>query len=259
MVSIIVPTHIGGLSHLVKLLPSLQQLKDEYELIVIDNNSRDGTANYLSNYECTIKVNKNPKNFSESNNQGVLLSRGDYILLLNNDTVVTPSFVGHMLSTFSKSPNIGIVGCLLWKLGQYKVVQHAGVYFTDEYIPFELGMCSPNFPKIDIQDPRIRNTRSVPSVTAACMMVKRKVWEEVGGMDEAYINGWEDTDFVLKARELGYDVWYNGSAEVQHAHSGSKEKGRFTYEAQNRQRYDEIWVHTGRAKKVMRETYEKHL
>lgn len=255
MVSIIVPTTTGGLNHLVKLMPSLEAVKTPHETIIIDNNSHDGTLNYLSNYECTIKVNKAPKNFSASNNQGARIAQGEYLLLLNNDTYVTDSFLDKMLSTFQKGDNIGIVGALLWKMGQNKVVQHAGVYFNSDYIPYELGMCNPSVPKISIQDERIRSIREVPSVTAACMLIKREVWDAVGGMDEGYQVGWEDTDFVLKAREKGYKVWYNGSAEVYHFHFGSQTAGRFKFEGQNRTRYDSIWVHSGRAKQIIENTY----
>lgn len=255
MVSIIIPTTTGGLSHLVKLMPTLTQIKTSHEIIIVDNNSHDGTLNYLSNYDCIIKVNKNPKNFAASNNQGVSLAHGEYILLLNNDTYVTDSFLDKMLSTFQRDPKIGIVGCLLWKMGQPKVVQHAGVYFTENFVPYELGMANPAVPKISIQDERVKSIREVPSVTAACMLMKREVWDTVGGLDEGYHTGWEDTDFVLRAREKGYTVWYNGAAEVYHAHFGSTSAGRFKFEAQNRTRYDDIWVNTGRAKQVLETTY----
>jgi len=255
MVSVIIPTTTGGLNHLVKLLPSLAQVNTPKELIVIDNDSRDGTVNYLSNHECVLKINKIKKNFSESNNQGAKLAQGDYLLLLNNDTFVTSTFLDRMLSTFEKDEKVGVVGCLLWKMGAGKLVQHAGVFFNNEYVPYELGMCNPSIPKISVQDERIKKVCEVPSVTAACMLIKREVWDSVGGMDEAYQTGWEDTDFTLKAREKGYKVWYNGQAEVYHSHFGSSASGRFKYEAQNRKRYDTLWVHNGRAKEILEKTY----
>lgn len=252
-VSVIIPTITGGLNHLVKLMPVLSQ-EPNCEIIVIDNWSKDGTPNYLSNYECVIRINKIRKNFSASNNQGVRLANGEYILFLNNDTVPEAGFIQKMVDTFQIDPKIGIVGCCLCLMDGPKRVQHAGVMFTQDYVPYELGLAQPfGVPELPFNDPRVRTVREVPSVTAACMMIKRSIFDEVGGFDEEYITSWEDQDLVLKVREKGYKVWYNGNAVVYHKHFGSKEAGRFSFEAQNRKRYDDIWVNTGRAKTVLGE------
>ena len=182
------------------------------------------------------------------------LAQGDYFLFLNNDTKISPNFVDEMLKTFEIDPKIGIVGCLIYSMDNPKKVLHAGICFTQNYVPYELGMKQPFVPEIQdlpANDPRVRSVREVPSVTAACMMVKREVFEKIGGFDEQYINGWEDTDFVLKARELGYKVFYTGKTFIHHVHFGSKHAGRFNFEAQNRKRYDDVWVTTRRAKKVL--------
>jgi O-antigen biosynthesis protein len=252
MVSVITPTITGGLQHLSRLIPALTQNEKDIEIIIIDNDSRDGTVNYLSNFDCLIKVNKIRKNFSESNNQGAKYASGDYLLFLNNDTIGDAGFIEKMVKTFDLDPQIAIVGCLLYLMDPPKRVQHAGVYFTDNFVPYELGLEVPSMvPALPLQDPRVKETREVPSVTGACMMIRADVFWEVGGFDEGYKTGWEDTDLVLKAREKGYKVWYNGDAVVYHKHFGSKNAGRFAYEAENRQRYDDIWVNTGRAKAIL--------
>lgn len=246
-----IPTMTAGLYHLAKLMPTLSREKDT-EIIVVDNNSRDGTVNYLSTYECIIKINKENLGFAKANNQAAKLAQGEYLLLLNNDTMVPEGFLSRMLTTFDLDPAIGIVGCLIWLMDSEPKVQHAGVVFTDTYVPYELGQPVEGFsPGIIPNDDRVRTIREVPAVTAACMLVKREVWDKVGGLDEGYINGWEDTDFCLKARELGYKIWYNGQASIQHLHHGSP--GRHQHEALNRQRYDSIWVDTGRAQKILGE------
>lgn len=247
MISCIIPTTIGGINHLARLMPGLSQ-EEGIEIIIVDNGSKDGTSNYLSQYDCTIKNNKINQGFSKAHNQGARLAQGDHYLLLNNDTVVTNGFTQEMLKTFSIDEKIGIVGCLIYTMNMPKRVQHAGVCFTPEYVPYELGLEIPSIsPGITNNDGRVVSVREVPSVTAACMMVKRSVWEELGGMDEGYVNGWEDTDFVLRAREKGYKVWYTGKTYIQHEHFGSRSAGRFKHEAQNRSRYDSIWVTTHRA------------
>lgn len=255
MISIQIPTTRGGFMHLAKLMPGLaNEVKDygDAEIIVVDNASVDGTVGYLSNYECTIIINKTNKGFSIAHNQAGRIAQGEYILLLNNDTLVSPGFLKTMEDTFKLDPKIGAVGCLIVKMDDTKKVQHAGVMFTDDYIPYELGLGIPDtIPAIPMSDPRVRSVREVPSVTAACVMIKRDVFEKVGGFDEEYKNGWEDTDLMLKIREKGYKIWYNGNATIFHKHFGSVNVGRFAFEKENRLRYEYIWVDTGRAKKVL--------
>lgn len=251
-VSVMIPTTVGGFTYLAKLLPILAQEPDS-EMIIIDNCSRDGTLNYLTNYNCTVVVNKQNLGFSKGNNQGGRIAQGEYILCLNNDTMIKPGLIEEMVKTFELDPKIGIVGCLIYLMDtSAKKVQHAGVMFTDEYLPYELGLeIASVAPGILPSDTRVTSVREVPSVTAACMMVKKEVWDKVGGFDEAYINGWEDQDFCLKARELGYKIWYTGKTFIHHRHFGSKSVGRFTHESENRNLFDRTWVASGRAKKVL--------
>jgi O-antigen biosynthesis protein len=249
MVSVLIPTMTQGLTHLAKLLPRLA-MEPNIEIIIIDNNSKDGTTGYLSNYDCTVKINKVNLGFAKANNQAAKIAQGDYLLLLNNDTAITEGFVQKMLEVFDKDEKIGIVGSLIYTLGSPKKVQHAGVMFTPDYVPYELGLEVPSIaPGITISDIRVPSVREVPAVTAACMMIKKSVWFEIGGLDEEYINGWEDTDFCLKVREKGYKIFYTGQTSIYHQRFGSV--GRLAKESQNRQRYDDIWVHTGRAKKIL--------
>lgn len=251
--SVIIPTLTGGFNHLTRLIPGLSNEKDT-EIIVIDNYSKDGTTNYLSNYECIIKVNKQRHNFSESNNQGARLAQGQYLLFLNNDTQILPGLVNEMVTTMETQKGCAVVGCHLRLMDNPQRTQHAGVMFTEEYIPYELGLpLSFGVPEIAPNDPRIREVREVPSVTAACMLIKKDVFIEVGGFDENYQNGWEDTDLVLKVRELGHKVYYTGRTSALHKHFGSRDRGRFEHENQNRKRYENIWVMTGRAKEILKD------
>lgn len=255
MVSILIPTTVGGMTHLARLLPNLSREAEETgaEIIVIDNNSKDGTANLLCNYDCTVKFNKVNLGFSKAHNQASKIAQGEYLLLLNNDTAIYPGLLQEMQKVFLLDPKIAVVGCLIMLMDRDKI-QHAGVMFTPDYVPYELGLELPNirpgtYPGIPMSDPRVHMVREVPSVTGACMMIRKDVWEEIGGLDDEYINGWEDVDFCLKARELGYKIYYTGKAKIMHKHFGSP--GRFLNEAANRLRYDQIWVDTKRAEKVL--------
>lgn len=250
MVSVIIPTSIGGMMHLATLMPNLSQ-EPESEVIIIDNASKDGTANYLSNFECTLKINKYPMNFSKSNNYGASIARGEYLLFLNNDTLITNGFIKEMVRVFEQNPEVAVVGNLLLTMGQPRKVSHAGVCFTQNYIPYELGPeMSSITPGIPMNDPRVSSVREVPSVTGACAMINRDIFNNIGGFDEDYVNGWEDNDLFLKVRELGFKIWYTGKVPVYHKKHGSR--GRFNFESANRKRYDEIWINSGRAEKALK-------
>ncbi len=256
-VSIQIPTCFGGFTYIANLLPHLREeaKNSNAEIIIVDNYSKDGTTGYLANYDCTVKINTANLGFSKAHNQAARIAQGNYLLLLNNDTMITPGFINEMKKTFEIDPKIGIVGCLIWLMDR-KLVQHAGVMFTQDYLPYELGLEVPSVaPGIPNNDPRVLSVREVPSVTFACVMIKREVWDAVGGLDEGYRSGWEDTDFVLKAKELGYKVWYNGKTSIKHKKHGTS--GRFQYEKENRERYDSIWIATERAKKIVRDFRER--
>lgn len=253
MITIQIPTTLGGFAHLAKLMPQLSQEAKENnaEIIIIDNASKDGTMQYLSNYDLTVIVNKTNLGFAKAHNQASRIAQGEYLLLLNNDTVVPLGTLKILEETFSLDKNIGIVGCSIMKMDTHEI-QHAGVMFTPDYVPYELGLKTGISAGIPKNDPRVRSVREVPSVTGACMMIKKDLFKQLGGFDERYKNGWEDTDLVLRARELGYTVWYNGKAQILHKHFGSMSVGRFAFEAENRKLYDSIWVTTNRAKDVLK-------
>lgn len=257
-VSVMIPTCVGGFSYLAKLIPALadEAEQSDAEIIVIDNASRDGTSNFLAcgRFDLSIIVNKNNRGFAVAHNQAARKAEGEYLLLLNNDTQIIPGFIKEMQSVFDLDPKIAAVGCLIFMMDNKKV-QHAGVCFTSDYVPYELGLEVPSIvPALPASDPRVRSVREVPSVTAACVMIKKSVFEEVGGFDERYRNGWEDQDLMLKIREKGYKIYYTGRTHIFHKKHGSV--GRFTYEQDNRNLFDSLWVHTGKAKEIIGERRE---
>lgn len=249
MVSVLIPTTTGGCQHLVSLMPGLSQ-EPGAEVIVVDNNSRDQSGLYLSAFDCTVIHSRENLGFARANNRAAGIAKGEYLLLLNNDTTVSPGFLAEMLRVFSLRENIGIVGCLIYTQNLPRRVSHAGIRFTEGFVPYEVGLPVPGITEgIEKSDPTVYEVREVPAVTGACLMVKRSVWDEVGGLDEGYANGWEDNDFCLKVREKGYTVWYTGKTYITHKKFGSG--GRLRFEAQNRKRYDDIWVTSGRARRVL--------
>jgi GT2 family glycosyltransferase len=184
-----------------------------FELIIVDNASSDCThdwlrENYLDKGKNIILI-KNSENvgFARAHNQAFKESKGDIFLPLNNDTIPLAGWLEPIIAAHQRE-DIGIVGSKLL-VPSRGTIQHEGVYFMDNGIPYHV-----NFGQ---QASRMTNVaRVVPAVTGAVFAVKRSLYEDLGGFDEAYRNGWEDIDFCLEARKRGYYVWYEPKSVLYH-------------------------------------------
>lgn len=196
----------------------------QFEIIIVENNStEDATFAY---YEKIQKEYSNVHvvtwekefNYSAINNYGVAHAKGEYILLLNNDTeMITPTAIEEMLGICCRK-EVGIVGAKL--LYPDDTVQHAGVVVG---FGGYAGHVFHGIPRHDLgymMRPMMNCNYS--AVTAACLMVKHSVFDEVGGLTEIYKVACNDIDFCLKVREKGYLVVYNAFSEWYHYESKSR-------------------------------------
>lgn len=242
-ISIIIPTH-NNLNLTQKCLESLAQTLPtpgiETEIIVVDNASNDGTIEFLANLGPKITVINNPTNlgFSKALNQGAELAKEGYLLFLNNDTVVTGDWLKNMLQPLVSDKSIGIVGCKL--LFPDESIQHAGVGFTNIPGWLEGVHVYRGYPRYADE---VTSPRAMQAVTFACCLVSRKLYFEIGKLDEEYINGLEDMDFCLKVKQAGLKAWYQSTAEVFHLES--KTPGRSDHVMHNIALFRRKWEHTG--------------
>ena len=195
-----------------------------YEFIIIENNSV--LPETFAYYEKIEKEHDNVKvvyweagfNYSAINNFGFKFAKGDYIMLLNNDVeLITPDIFQSMLG-FCMRPEVGIVGVKL--LYNDHTVQHAGVLVGAG------GLADHVFKGIHEDDPgymgRAISSQDVSAVTAACLLVKRSVYEEVGGLEEEFQVAFNDVDFCLKVRKAGYLIVYDADVKLFHYESKSR-------------------------------------
>lgn len=205
----------------------------DYEVLLIDNASSDWTQYLLLAFEGDVEIVRNEENvgFARANNQGAALARGEYLLFLNNDTEPCPGWLEAMVQLADGDERIGVVGAKLL-YPQTGTVQHAGLEMVN-------GVPDHVFRGAAADDPRVCRTRDLDMVTGACMLVRRALFEDVGGFDVAYRNGVEDVDLCLQARARGYRVVYCADAVVQH-HEGTSE-GRFDHVRENLQRFFAKW------------------
>ncbi|WP_444921209.1 glycosyltransferase [Microbulbifer sp. CnH-101-G] len=243
LVSLLIPTR--------DMLPILRQCIDSilektayqnYEILVLDNQSvKPETLNYLSHLKKlpNVRVIKYdaPFNYSAINNFGVQHTRGDIIGLINNDIeVISPNWLKEMV-THAIRPDIGCVGAKLYYSDGR--IQHAGVVVG-------LGSLAGHVHKFYHRHEegymnRLKCTQNFSAVTAACMLVRKSIYEKVGGLDEKNFEvAFNDVDFCLKVKEAGYRNLWTPWAEMYHHESISRgidntpeKRARFDREAIN--------------------------
>lgn len=222
LVSIIIPNkdHIEDLR---KCIQSIErQAYDNYEILIVENNStEEETFAYYKEIESEkihVLFYEGGFNFSKINNFGAEQAKGTYYLLLNNDTEMIGEHCLEELLYPCMREDVGIVGARLYY--EDDTVQHAGVI-----IGFG-GMAGHAFIGMDREDngyfSRSICTQDLSAVTAACMMTKKSVFEEVNGLDEELVVAMNDIDYCLRVRETGKLVIFNPHAELYHYESKSR-------------------------------------
>lgn len=206
----------NGKSHLQDCVSSLLKAKwpGPYEIIIVDNGSTDGSLPYLEalhKKHSFITCIKNSKNlgFAETNNQGFAKSAGDYIIFLNNDTVVSPDFVTSLLSRLEGDPDIGAVQPKICKYPDTSVIDSVGSYFMNSGFLYHVGHNKPDQMKYNTPGP-------VFTMKGACMMFKRNILEEVGVFDPEYFAYFEETDLCQRVWLSGKSIWYEPKSVIYH-------------------------------------------
>ena len=225
LISIIIPNkdHIDDLKRCMESIEQKSTYKN-YEYIIVENNSTDSaTFEYYKKLEA-----ENPKvrmvywdgvfNYSAINNYGASFAKGEYLLLLNNDTeIINPDCLEELLG-YCMRKDVGAVGARLYY--EDDTIQHAGVVIGFGGIAGHCfvqqkrgttGYCH-----------RIICAQDYSAVTAACMMVKKSAFDAVGGLSEELAVAFNDIDFCMKLRKAGYLIVYNPYAELYHYESKSR-------------------------------------
>ncbi|WP_298438394.1 glycosyltransferase [Geobacter sp.] len=233
-VSVIIPLY-NKVEYTRQCLEALALNTDQalnYEVILVDNASSDGTADYLRTLsgEVTIVTNLRNLGFARGCNQGGRIARGRYLVFLNNDTIPHPGWLDALIRG-AEEDGADIVGAkLLYPNGR---VQHAGVAFNEQSIGYHI------FNGFPATAPAVNRKRLVQCVTAACLLVKRELFAELGGFDEGYVNGFEDVDFCLRAGERGRRILYTPESVLIHFEETSE--GRKSHDEPNVRRFLARW------------------
>jgi GT2 family glycosyltransferase len=209
----------NGLRFLGPCMSSLMnQTMSEHEVILVDNSSDDGSVEYVRRNFPLVRIVENDANlgFAEGNNVGLRSASGDYLVVLNNDTRVSPNFIEVLVNCASSDPEAGSVGC--------RIIQEDG--------SFRYGPCYANMTYLV---PLFMGSKFLPerlgrlfceegqcaTNCATAVLYTRRALEAVGGFDADFWSDWEDHDLGLRISLAGYKNLYTTKTHVLHVGAGS--------------------------------------
>lgn len=225
MVSIII-VNWNGKKWLKNCLDSIsKQSYKTIETIVVDNNSSDGSVEYLKQNYLEVKLICNTSNlgFAPANNIGLKQAKGDYIFFLNNDTIIESNLVEELLSFLSKNPSVASVQPKLVLMDKPTTLDVCGSYWTDSTLLYHYGM-------LDTSDlPEYNKSMPFFSNKGAAMMVRKEVLDKLGAFDDDFWCYYEETDLCHRIWLCGYECWYHPKVTCFHALGASSNRFMNSY------------------------------
>jgi GT2 family glycosyltransferase len=205
-----------------------------YEIIIIDNNSKDDSVEMFEilskTYPITLIKNKTNAGFGRANNQGLKIAKGRYFLLLNTDTKIGDNVLGEMVAWMDKHPRVGISTCSL--KNKDGSIQGTGGYFPTlgrvfawmffvEDIPFLSKFIGPYHPMHPASpfykgEDFFIKAHQRDWVTGAYLLLKRQVFKDVGFFDDDYFMYVEEVDYCFRAKNKGWQVWFLPRWSITH-------------------------------------------
>ncbi|KPJ69771.1 hypothetical protein AMJ44_02350 [candidate division WOR-1 bacterium DG_54_3] len=206
----------NGYSDTAECLKSLKKIDyPNYEIVIVDNGSKDGSPDRLKREFPYITLLKNPDNlgFAEGCNVGMryALERGvDYILLLNNDTVVEQQFLTRMVEAAERDSNTGILCPKIYYYDKPNVIWTAGGKINKlTSRTYAMGLNKADKGQYD-------KLKEVDYVSGCALLIKAETVEKIGMLDKDYFNHYEDVDWCMRARRRGYKILYIPDSVIYH-------------------------------------------
>ena len=197
--------------------------REEFEIIVVDNASTDGSVDTIKKDFPDVKIIANSENsgFSAANNQAIRTAKGQYIFLLNPDTIVYPNSLDTLITFLDDHTDVGACGPKF--LGS-----DGEVHFSVGYVPTfrsliygrtflrSLGVFRRRHKELTARNFNFERTADVDQLSGAALMVRRPVMEEIGLMDESFFMYYEDVDLCLRIRKAGFKIVYVPESVITH-------------------------------------------
>lgn len=214
----IVIVNWNGRDLLAECLPSLRAQTLPGEVVMVDNGSADGSVDFVraSFPEVVVEPLDRNHGFAVANNVGMRLARGEYVALLNNDTVVDPRWAAELARGLDEHADVGFCASKMLQYGQKDVIDTAG----DELgvaRAYKRGTGQPD-------GPEFAEPRYVFGACAGAAMYRRRMLDDIGLFDESFVTNFEDVDLSFRAQLAGYRCLYVPTAVVHHKVAATKRR-----------------------------------
>lgn len=219
----------NGLNEIKRCLPSLiNQSYPSYEILLVDNGSSDGSPEYVEQSFPQVRVIRNHTNlgYAGGNNKGFESAKGDYLVALNQDTVVDREWLSELIKAMEYRPNVALATSKICYLSEKNVINTCGndVNFTGLAFCRGIGQPADNFNEEGV----------VPAISGCAFAVRRSVLDHIGGFDDDFFLYLEDTDLSIRARLAGYECLYVPTSVAYHDYAFNLNSSKFFFLEKNR-------------------------
>jgi GT2 family glycosyltransferase len=211
-----------------------------FEIIVVDNDSEDGSAEAAKNLGVRVIRNNTNPGFATANNQGSKISGGKYVLFLNSDTEIHDNVLGEIVRWMDITPKAGIATCGLKNKdgslqatgGYFPTLPRVFSWMTIQDLPFVDNIIKPFHPLHSKSlffkgDNFYKTKKELDWVTGAFLLTRHEILEKAGGWDESFFMYVEEVDLCFRVKKLGYEVWYLPGWSITHLGGASSSNREF--------------------------------
>lgn len=226
----IILVNYNGSDIITDCLNSLEKVinKDNCEIIIVDNNSQDESVDIIENQFSDIKLIKLPKNvgFGAGNNAGTKIATGEFLFLLNTDTILIENTPQILSDYLHQNQDVGVVSCrITFEDGSYQLSCGKLPNIIIEFIDKFRYTLDRKWHSIfsSLYDRQYSSVKKVGWVTGACLMIRRDIFEKLGGFDESFFMYFEDKDLCKRVHDAGFKVIYYPKTSLIHLLGGSSQ------------------------------------
>ncbi len=219
----------NGLDEIKRCLPSvIDQSFSSYEILLVDNGSVDGSPEYVERNFKQVRVIRNGANlgYAGGNNRGFQEARGEYLVALNQDTVVDREWLSELIKAMEERPDVALATSKICYLSDRDVINTCGndVNFTGLAFCRGIGQPADSFNEQEL----------VPAISGCAFAIRRSVLEHIGGFDDDFFLYLEDTDLSIRARLAGYECLYVPTSIAYHDYAFNLNSSKFFFLEKNR-------------------------
>jgi len=219
-----------------KTIESLSQLsypKDRFEIIIVDNNSRDKSGEIIDSFVKRLSTNdfrfmtiylKDNLGFAGGNNEGIKKAKGEYVVLLNNDCIVDKEWLSELMKVAEKDKKILAVGSKVY-LQQTNKIQNAGIMMFNDGYGRDVGAVVTGHSQDFAEDRgQFDKEKETYAACGVAVLYRRSILNTIGFLDDSFFLYYEDVELSERAHMNGYKIMYAPKAVVYHAHAASSKE-----------------------------------